>query len=118
MIPRISSLQTLPDYRLAVAFDHGARVIYDVKEDMHLPNYHLLRDIAGFFQQAQLDQSRTVVYWNDEIDLPSDAILEYGMKLDSEDAFCAELYENYQNDSDKGNFVKIEHAAASLGVEL
>lgn len=35
-----------------------------------------------------------------------------------DDAFCAALYENYQNDADKGNFVSIEDAAAALGVEL
>lgn len=85
MIPRISSLQPLPDYQLAVTFDHGARVIYDVKEDMHLPNYHQLRDVAGLFQQVQLDPSRTVVYWSDDIDLPSDMILEYGKAMDADD---------------------------------
>lgn len=35
-----------------------------------------------------------------------------------DDAFCAALYENYQNDPDKGDFVSIEEAAAALGVEL
>lgn len=35
-----------------------------------------------------------------------------------DDAFCSALYENYQNDPDKGNFVSIEEAAAALGVEL
>lgn len=80
MIPRISSLKPLPDYRLAVTFDHGAQVIYDVKEDMNLPGYDQLRSVEGLFQQVQLDTSRTVVYWNDAIDLPSDTILEYGEK--------------------------------------
>lgn len=35
-----------------------------------------------------------------------------------DDAFCAALYENYQNDPDKGEFISIEDAAAALGVEL
>lgn len=35
-----------------------------------------------------------------------------------DDSFCAALYENYQNDTDKGNFVNIENASAALGVEL
>jgi len=78
MIQRISSITPLPDYMLSVTFDDGKHVIYDVKEDMHLPGYHLLRDVAGLFQQVQLDQSRTCVYWNEDIDLPSDAIYEYG----------------------------------------
>ncbi len=78
MIYRIHSVQPLPDYMLSVAFDDGKRVIYDVKEDMSLPGYSLLQEVHGLFEQVQLDQSRTCVYWNDEIDLPSDAIYEYG----------------------------------------
>ena len=78
MIRRIKSLVPLPDYVLEVSFDDGKTVRYDVKEDMSLPGYDALRSITGLFQQAQLDQSRTCVYWNDEIDLPSDVLYEYG----------------------------------------
>ena len=79
MIQRIASIKTLPDYMLSVSFDDGKRVIYDVKEDIReLPGYHLLEEVAGLFQQVQLDESRTCVFWNDEIDLPSHAIYEYG----------------------------------------
>lgn len=78
MIQRISHIQPLPDYLLSVAFDDGRKVIYDVKEDMSLPGYSALRDESGLFQQVQLDESRTCVYWNEDIDLPSHAIYEYG----------------------------------------
>lgn len=78
MICRIRSLAPLPDYRLDVAFDDGKRVIYDVKDDMNLPGYCLLREVDGLFQNVQLDTSRTCVFWNDEIDLPSDTIYEFG----------------------------------------
>ena len=78
MIPRIFNIKPLPDYLLDVSFDDGRRVIYDVKEDMHLPGYSALRDIYGLFQQVQLDESRTCVYWNEDIDLPSHALYEYG----------------------------------------
>ena len=81
MIPRISSITPLSDFRLSVSFDDGKRVIYDVKEDFGLPGYSVLRDIRGLFQQVQLDQSRTVVYWSDDVDLPSDAIYEYGTEI-------------------------------------
>lgn len=40
-----------------------------------------LRTIDGLWQQVQLDKSRTVVYWNEHIDLPSDTIYEYGKKV-------------------------------------
>ena len=78
MIKRIKSLVPLPDYVLEVSFDDGKTVLYDTKEDMNLPGYDALRSVAGLFQQVQLDQSRTCVYWNDEIDLPSDILYEYG----------------------------------------
>lgn len=78
MIKRIKSLTPLPDYVLEVSFDDGKTVLYDTKEDMNLPGYDALRSITGLFQQVQLDQSRTCVYWNDEIDLPSDILYEYG----------------------------------------
>lgn len=78
MIQRIKELEPLPGLMLNVAFDDGRRVIYDVKEDLRLPGYDRLRTIPGLFDQVRLDRSRTCVYWNDEIDLPSDIIYEYG----------------------------------------
>ena len=68
----------MPDYILSVSFDDGKSVLYDVKEDMGLPGYALLKEVEGLFRQVQLDRSRTCVFWNDEIDLPSDTIYEYG----------------------------------------
>lgn len=82
MIPKIKSVVPLENYQLHVIFDDEKEVIYDVMEDIEtLPNYNLLRDIKGFFQQVQLDVSRTCIFWNDEIDLPSDTIYEYGQSL-------------------------------------
>ena len=82
MIPRISSIKALSDCLLSVSFDDGRQVIYDVKTDLDLPGYRLLVEVPGLFDQVQLDESRTCVYWNDEIDLPSDAIYEYGREVD------------------------------------
>ena len=81
MIQRIASLKPLPDYMLSVIFDDGKRVVYDVKEDFALPGYSALRDEKGLFQSVQLDESRTCVYWSEDIDLPSDAIYEYGKEV-------------------------------------
>ena len=78
MIERISSIKPIADYKLDVSFDDGRRVIYDVKEDMGLPGYSALRDVCGLFEQVQLDEPGTCVFWNDYIDLPSHAIYEYG----------------------------------------
>lgn len=81
MIPRIVSVSPLPDYLLSVAFDDGKLVEYDVKEDFSLPGYNILRDVFGLFQQVQLDDSRTVVFWSEDVDLPSDAIYQYGREI-------------------------------------
>ena len=79
MIPRIKTLRAMDDFLLAVEFDDGHKVIYDVKEDIEtLPTFRALIDVYGLFYQVQLDSSRTCVYWNDEIDLASDSIYEYG----------------------------------------
>ena len=78
MIPGIKSVKPMPDFMLSVSFDDGKRVLYDVKEDFNLPGYSALRDAIGLFGQVQLDSSRPCVYWNEDIDLPSDTIYEYG----------------------------------------
>ena len=82
MIPRIKTIQPMKDYLLNIIFDDGKNVVYDVKDDIDtLPGYEDLKLIPGLFEQAQLDESRTCVYWNDNIDLPSDMIYEYGKVL-------------------------------------
>jgi len=79
MIPRISKLTILENYTLYVEFDDGHKVIYDVMDDINsIPSYRALVEVCGLFKQAQLGTSRTCVYWNDEIDLASDCIYEYG----------------------------------------
>lgn len=79
MIPRIKKLSALDNYMLYVEFDDGYKVVYDVMDDIKtLPSFRALQDVHGLFKQAQLDASRTCVYWNDEIDLASDSIYEYG----------------------------------------
>ncbi len=80
MIPRIKMVEPMPDYKLKVLFDDGKTVIYNVKEDIEtIDSYKDLATVHGLFEQVQLDESRTCVYWNDRIDLPSDTIYEYGI---------------------------------------
>ena len=80
MIPKIKMVEPMPDYKLKVLFDDGKTVIYNVKEDIDtIESYKDLATVHGLFQQVQLDESRTCVYWNDQIDLPSDTIYEYGI---------------------------------------
>ena len=82
MIPRIREVKPLQDYYLRISFDDGKTVVYDVKEDMEqIESYRDLRSIRGLFEQVRLDESRTCVYWNEDIDLPSDTLYEYGKVL-------------------------------------
>lgn len=82
MIPRIKKLEPLKDYKLHIEFDDGKRCIYDVLEDINaIKVFEPLKYIPGLFEQVQLDESRTCVYWNDEIDLASDTIYEYGKQV-------------------------------------
>ena len=79
MIPRIQSVRPQEGYQLLVTFDGGMQVVYDVAEDIRqIPAFADLVQIPGLFRNARLDSSRTVVFWNDGIDLPSDTIFEYG----------------------------------------
>lgn len=65
MIHRIKNIRSLPDYMLHVIFDDGKDILYDVKDDIQaLEGYKDLENITGLFQQAQLDHSRTCVFWN------------------------------------------------------
>ena len=80
MIPRIKSIRPLQDYMLQVCFDDGVKVLYDVKDDIRtLNDFKVLETEYGLFQNAQLDSSRTCIFWNDRVDLASDTILEYGV---------------------------------------
>lgn len=80
MIPKIKSIRPLQDYLLQVCFDDGVKVLYDLKDDIKtLKAFKVLETEYGLFQNAQLDSSRTCVFWNDEVDLASDTILEYGV---------------------------------------
>ena len=82
MIPRIKEITPLENYMLRVVFADGKAVLYDVKEDMdQIESYRLLRTIPGLFQQVSLDKSKTCIYWNDEIDLPSDILYAYGKQI-------------------------------------
>ena len=86
MIPRIKNLKPLENYLLRVEFDDGKIVLYDVKDDIdNIPSYIVLKTTYGLFNQVQIDKSRTCIFWNDEIDLPSDTIYEYGKPVEIEE---------------------------------
>ena len=65
-----------------VLFDDGKNVLYDVNQDIEqIDEFKPLRTLFGLWNQIQLDESRTCIFWNDRIDLPSDTIYEYGVEI-------------------------------------
>ena len=84
MIPKIKLIQPLDNFILKVYFIDGKIVLYDVKDDIeNLVGYDELKKIAGLWKQVQLDESKTCVFWNDYIDLPSDSIYEFGIPVNA-----------------------------------
>ncbi|MBE7058460.1 MAG: DUF2442 domain-containing protein [Ruminococcaceae bacterium] len=82
MIIRIKEIKPLDDFSLLVTFDDNKTVKYNMKDDIDkLPGYDDLVAIPNLWQHVQLDESRTVIYWNDYIDLPSDILYEYGEEI-------------------------------------
>lgn len=82
MLVRIKKIKPLDDFILAVTFDDNRVVEYDMKDDMRrLPGYSDLQVIPGLWSQVRIDDSRTCIYWNDYIDLPSDTLYEYGEEI-------------------------------------
>ena len=82
MIPRIKAISAQDDFKLKVLFDDGKKVIYDVNQDIEqISEFEPLKTLYGLWNQIKLDESRTCVFWNDTIDLPSDTIYEYGTSV-------------------------------------
>lgn len=82
VIIRIKDVKPLDNYILLVTFDNGRVVHYDMNEDIQtMPNYCDLKNIYGLWKQVQIDTSRTCIFWNDYIDLPSDTLYEYGIDV-------------------------------------
>ncbi len=85
LFSKIKAIEALDDLVLHVTFDGGEQVLYDVKEDVeNIPDFRRLETEPYLFRNFSLDTSRTCVTWTDRIDLPSDTILEYGKRVDSE----------------------------------
>ncbi len=82
MLPRIKSIEPKENYKLLIRFDNDELVLYDVLDDINTLNeFAPLKTETGLFRNYQIDKSRTCVFWNDRIDLPSDTLYEYGQKL-------------------------------------
>ena len=79
MIPKIKAFSLQNNYLLFPEFDDGKKVIYNINDDIEkTPFFIELKDNVYLYNSAQLDLSRTIISWTENIDLPSDIIYNYG----------------------------------------
>lgn len=104
MIPRIKTVTALDDYMLRIVFDDGEIMLYDVKDDIaHIKAFKELETEEGLWGKVRLDTSRTCVYWNDRIDLPSDTLYEYGQSDFSGHMVAEDAHAITKNNPSKNN---------------
>ena len=78
-LPKISKVSIIGNYILQVSFDDGKTVIYDIQEDIDtIPAYKDMVLKESLFRHYRIDESRTIIVWNDVFDLASDIIYKYG----------------------------------------
>lgn len=82
VIPRIKAIEPKENFILRVEFDDGKKVEYDVQKDINqIQSFGILKTEYALFQNFQLDQTRTVVTWSEDVDLPSDTLYEFGKSV-------------------------------------
>ena len=85
MIPKIKFYKPIDKYKLLVKFDDGYTVEYDLSSEISaIPEFRDLKDIVGLFECIQLDSSRTILFWNETIDISSDTLYSYGKSINQQ----------------------------------
>ena len=69
---RVTSVETRPEYILAVTFDDGTRGEVSLADRLFGPMFEPLKD-PGFFAQARVDEFGAVC-WPNDADLDPDAL--------------------------------------------
>ncbi len=77
---KIKKFIFMDDYLIHIIFQDGKEIIYDLKEDFNLPGYSILKD-EHLYRSGELSESKCFLRWNDQIDLPSDILYEYGKQI-------------------------------------
>ena len=77
-IPRIKSVQPLPDRVLLVSFDDGRNVLFSPTEYLLYAGYDVFSLAPSLFNSAKLDKGRKNVYWTESVFVPADLIYAEG----------------------------------------
>jgi len=71
MLPAVTAVQALPDYRLLLTFENGERRFFDMSPYLRYPVFQRLRN-PGFFGLARIDYG--TVTWPGEIDIAPETL--------------------------------------------
>lgn len=75
MFHKIKYVAPLPDLKLSVQFSEGITKIYDVKPLLNKwPEFNVLVEHPGLFEDAYVSPGGYGVIWNDDIDLACDEL--------------------------------------------
>ena len=76
------NVEVKENFQLIIYFKSGECVVYDVREDIDtIEDFKVLKTEPHLVENVQVDENRTCVYWNYRVDLPSDTLLEYGIRI-------------------------------------
>jgi hypothetical protein len=82
LIHKITSVDALPDFKLALTFQNGEKKSYDVSTLFdELEVFQAFQLTPRLFEQAQVAAGGYGVVWNDELDLACDELYENGVPL-------------------------------------
>ena len=78
LLPRVSAVETCPDFRLLLTFRNGERRVFDAASLLNLPAYRRVRDI---FSSAQVEFGTVV--WPGDIDISPDTLYLKSVPIES-----------------------------------
>ncbi len=117
--------QVLPadDFKVYLYYDNGEIKLYDcsfILEESGV--YDEIKDISRFKELCTIMNGTLAFDISEQrdpfncIDFCPDVL--YCESVESDDAFCLRLFEEYKADPDKGETISLEEAAQQLGVTL
>ena len=71
MLPAVTAVKALPNYRLFLTFENGERKYFDMSPYLHYPVFKRLQN-PGFFKLARPDYG--TVTWPGEIDIAPETL--------------------------------------------
>ena len=76
LLPRVTDVETKPDYVLIVAFSDGEKKIFNAKPMLEIPMYKKLTDV---FSEAKVEYG--TVIWPGDIDISPEKLYLQGVSV-------------------------------------